>query len=61
MPSVKNPREGTQGILEIVNEEKDKNLHSFCLPQFEAKNGQKLGGEAVAGHFVIFLERAPSL
>ena len=51
MPSVKNPREGTQEILEIVNEEKDKNLHSVVFPKLKPKTGRMLEVDAVAVFF----------
>ena len=47
MPSVKNPIEGTQGNLEIVNEEKDKNLHSVVFPIFEGQNVHRGNEDAV--------------
>ena len=48
-------------IIQKKNDNKTKLVNSF-LTQFEAKNGQKLEKETVAG-FLIFLERerAPSL
>ena len=57
MPSVKNPREWTHGILEIVNKEKDKNLHSVVFPIFEDQKGAVEGGFVQWVLEFIFRER----
>ena len=44
----KSKRRDIMGILEIVNEKKDKNLHSVVFPIFEGQNVQRVNGDAVA-------------
>ena len=50
----KSKRRDTQGILEIVNEEKDKNLHSVVFLKLKPKTGRMLEVDAIAVFFFFF-------
>ena len=55
MPSVKNPREGTQRIIKLLTR-KGQKMNSVHLLQ-RGKNGQNAGGASSGWIFLIFSER----